>query len=466
MKSSNSVVLKSGMWYTISNFLGKGIGFITVPIFTRLLSQEEFGIYNNYNSWIGILSILFSLNLESTLISARYEYSEKLDEYISSILSLSMLSISFWWIITNIFMNTATELFQLEETYINAMFTYIFFSPTIQIFQMRERYAYRYKISAILSMILSVGASLISVILVVFMENKVDGRILGSLLPTFCIGIILAVYLYSKGKKICVSYWPQALKIALPYIPHVLSLSVLNQVDRVMITKLCGERETALYSLAYNVASIIALLIFSLNGAVAPWIGEKLSKKEYLNLRDYSKKYILFFVCMVVGIMLWSPEILLFFGGESYVDAKWIMIPISIGFVCQFLYSLFVNVEQFEKKTVGMAFASVSAALINFILNAWLIPKFGYVAAAYTTLIGYLWLLLVHMWLVYRLKLSHVYSYRFICLILIVVSIIGGVIAVLYSVDYIRYIISFIYLMTVLFVLYKKKSSVLSLIKR
>lgn len=466
MSNQNNIVLKSGMWYTISNFLLRGIGFITTPIFTRLLTQEEFGSFSNFSSWVSILTIVVTLNVEATLISARYEYEDKLDEYILSVLSLSILSTSIWWLCANVFSAQATELLDMNSTYMNAIFVYLLVVPAINLFQSRERFFYRYKMSVAISMILSVGTALFSVLLVVIMTNRLTGRIFGMVIPSLLIGFILIMYFWVKGKRIRVCYWKSAIKIVLPFIPHLLSLTILNMMDRIMITKICGERETALYSLGYTVATIITILLTSLNGAFAPWLGEKLAKKEHTEIRKVSKGYILLFTYFAVGLMLIAPEVLLILGGESYTDAKWIMIPISFGCVCQFIYTLFVNVEQFEKKTVGMAFASMSAALLNFGLNAWLIPIFGYVAASYTTLIGYLWLLLVHMYLVYRLGLGKVYSYRFIAVVVAVVAGVALLINALYTMDLLRYAVLVAYIAATLVVVMKNKEKIMKLVKR
>ena len=78
--NSSRQALKSGVWYTLSNFLVKSIGFITTPIFTRLLTKEDFGLYNNYLSWLAIITIIVTFNLDSTLISARYDFENKFDE--------------------------------------------------------------------------------------------------------------------------------------------------------------------------------------------------------------------------------------------------------------------------------------------------------------------------------------------------------------------------------------------------
>lgn len=464
--SKDNVVLKSGIWYTVSNFLVRGIGFITTPIFTRILTQEEFGYFSNYLSWVSILTIIITLNVEATLISARYKYKDNLDEYIASVLSLGMLSTIIWCVIFNIFMEPIVELSSISPVYINSMFLYFFTLPAINLFQSRERFFYRYKVSVALSMLLSVGVSFIAVLLVLFMPDGLQGRIIGFVVPNFIIGMLVAVYLFSRGKRIKIHYWPEALKIVLPFIPHLLSLSILSMMDRIMITKICGERDNALYSLAYTVATIVMMVISALNSAFAPWIAEKMSEEKYSEIRKTSKIYMILGMYLTIGLMLLSPELLLFLGGKFYIEAKWAMIPISLSCICQFLYGLFVNVEQFKGKTVGMAFASASAAAINLVLNAWLIPIYGYVAASYTTLASYMWLLIVHMFLVYKMKLSEVYSYRFIFLALLGLAGVTVLMYILYNLTIARYVVVLVYGVVTLAVAYKNKEMIIKMLKK
>ena len=67
----NSKALKSGVWYTLSSFLLKAIGFLTTPIFTRMLSHEDFGMFSNFTSVESIFAIIISLNLTASLITAK-----------------------------------------------------------------------------------------------------------------------------------------------------------------------------------------------------------------------------------------------------------------------------------------------------------------------------------------------------------------------------------------------------------
>lgn len=463
--NNNRKALKSGIWYTASNFLIRSIGFITTPIFTRILTKAEFGAFNNYSSWLSIITVFVTLNLESTLISARYDYKDKFDEYILSVLSLSTISAAIWFIFVNIFSDRITSFMGLDISYINAMLLYLVFLPAVNLFQARERYYFEYKKTVITSLFISIGTALLSVLLVQSMNNRLTGRIVGSIIPTVVLGIAFYVFFINKGKKIKIEYWKYALPVCLPYIPHLLSMTLLNSTDRVMIDKWCGSEATALYSLAYNCGAIVTLLLTSMNSAFAPWLGEKISENRADEIRKFTKIYISAFVFMAIGIMLVSPEVLWILGGESYMDAIYVMTPVSMGCICQFLYTLFVNVEQFKKKTIGMAFASAVAAIVNLTLNYIFIPQIGYLAAAYTTLVGYLCLLCIHMYLVYRLKLNNVYSYRFVWGAVFVGMCAMILITLSYSMPVIRYIVLGIYWLLLFLLFFKFKDQVLKLVR-
>lgn len=463
--SNDAKAVKSGVWYTAANFITKSIGFLTTPLFARLLTKAEFGGYNNYASWLIILSIFVTLNLDSTFISARKDFREHFDEYISSCLALSFLSGVLWLGLVNLLGESARRFFGMNSIYLNCIFLYLLFLPAINLYQTRERYLFQYKHTVFVSLLLSITTAVLSVLLVKYLPNKLTGRVLGNTIPTVLIGVVLFVIIFANGRKVNIKHWKYALSICLPFIPHLLSLNVLNQVDRIMITSICGEESNALYSLGYSCGAIITLVITSLNGAVAPWIGEKLGEEKYDESYAFSKYYVIVIAAVTYGIMLLSPEIVLIMGGESYKDAVYVMPPITMGCFCQFLYIMYVNIEQFEKKTVGMALASVSAAALNYFLNALLIPEYGYIAAAYTTLIGYLWLALAHMLLVRRLGMSKVYNGRIVMISILCMCLLMGSALILYSQAILRYIIIVVYIGIIVYAAAKNRDMVVKLIR-
>lgn len=465
LKENNKIAIKSSIWYTISNFLLRGMAFITIPIFTRLLTQNEFGAYNNYSSWLQIMTIFVTLNVQSSLISAKYDFKDNLEEYTLTMFGLSSVSSIIWIIILNAFSEFFINVFNLDILYINCMIIYLFFYSAIILFQLKTRLSFEYKANVILNIGNAVSTTILSIALVLLMKDKLQGRIIGAIIPTIIIGIGIVINLIKKGKKINISYWKYALKICLPYIPHALSLVILSSMDKIMITKMCGNEKTALYGLAYNCGIVILLLLTSLNDAYAPWLGEKLNKNNLKEIKEFSKKYISIFLFFSYGIMLVIPELLLILGGENYMDAKFVLAPVAMSYVFQFLYTMFVNIEQFKKKTLSMALASVSSAIINYILNLIFIPKYGYVAAAYTTIISYIWLLIVHMVVVYKIGYSNTYDYKFIGKVSVLSIILLIIINFLYGYFILRYTFILGYIILAIILLCKYKQQIKEILK-
>lgn len=463
--NNNSKALKSGVWYIFANFLTAASAFLTTPFFTRLMSQEQYGMYNNFTSWQSILSILCTLNVSASLICARYDYEDNLDQYIFSALGLSTVSVVLSTFVLNLFSNWSQNFFSLSMTYLNLMMAHIFFMKVFEMFQAHQRIFFKYRLQVILSVLSTLLSLGLSLVLVINMKDKLSGRIIGSVLPSIVIGVFIFIVFWAKGKRIRFGYWKYTLKICLPYIPHLLSMTILNSTDRIMITKICGAADNALYSLAYTCGSIITILITSINTAFSPWLAERLHENDTKSVRNFSKYYISFFIIMAVGVMMIAPEVLYILGGKEYLSAIYVMPPVAMGCICQFLYTMMVNVEQIKGKTVGMAFASMAAAALNYILNLLLIPRFGYIAAAYTTLAGYLLLLGLHMWLVRRMGMSNVYSYRFIVVTVIAAGAVTVGINAVYKAPIIRYILIAAYVIAFAAVLYIKRDVLLKFIK-
>ena len=93
---SNKKAVKAGMGYVIGNYMLKGITFLSAPIFSRLLKPADYGIVNIYSSYEAIFYIILGLALHASINNAKYKYGEKLDEYISSLVFMVIISTTFW----------------------------------------------------------------------------------------------------------------------------------------------------------------------------------------------------------------------------------------------------------------------------------------------------------------------------------------------------------------------------------
>ena len=387
------------------------------------------------------MTVVVPLCLEATMISAKKDYKYDLTNYVFSLVALNIVSAVFWMILVNSLSEQFEELFLIDIKYINCIIIYCMFYPVVTIFQTWERFIYKYKITVLISIVLAVGVAALSVVMTIVLPDKLNGAIFGRTVPAILIGVALVIWFISKKSKIRIAYWKYAIPISLPYIPHLLAITLLGAVNRIFVIQICGAEANGLYSLAYNCGQIISIFVTSLNNAFSPWLGDKLTERDYDSIRRICKPYLLVFGVSVLLISLLAPEILLVLGGESYIEAVYVIPPVAMGCILQFAYCMYVNIEQYEKKTGGMAIASISAALLDILLCSVLIPRYGYIAAAIATAIAYCWLLLVHYCLVRHIGMQNVYNDRLVICASLFFCALVGICSLLYNYIIIRIIL-------------------------
>lgn len=464
--NNNSKALKAGVWYTVGNFILKGSSFLTTPIFTRLLSKQEVGDFSNYSSWLSILMIITTVDLYHAINVARFDFKDDLDSFIASNLLQGSIITTVLFSIIYIFRSFFLHLFSLSSVELTFIFIYCLFCPALQMFQLKCRIDYKYKASVVISLISALSSTLISLILVLTIENKYIGRYVGYTIPIILVNIILYIYLLRKAKSLSpAKYWKYALWIAFPMMWHTLAGNVLTTSDRVMIKYIDGSSDVALYTIAYSCASIVQLLWISMNSAWSPWAIERMGENDYESINKALKPYSIFFGVVVFAFLLVSPEVLFLMGGKDYMPSLSVIPPIMISYVFNFAYSFYANMEIYEKKQIYIALATGSAAIINVLLNAILIPVCGYIIAAYTTLIGYMALFLIHYFVCRKLKKDKLIDNRFIFGFLAGELVVMVLMPLIYSNNWLRYSIIGLMISCSCVIVFCFRNEILSLVK-
>lgn len=191
-------------------------------------------------------------------------------------------------------------------------------------------------------------------------------------------------------------YLLYALKISAPLVLHGIALNILSQSDLTMITWLADSSQAGLYSLIYNFSMIATVITTSLDGVWIPWFTEKLKLRQTDEINERVTDYINLMAIALIGVILISPEVVKILASRQYWDGISIIPPIVIANYLVFAYTLYVNIEHFYKRTIYITINTLIAASSNIILNYIFIPKFGYVAAAYTTVASYLLAFILH----------------------------------------------------------------------
>lgn len=441
-EKSNRLALKAGTWYIFSNFLIKAVAVLSTPIITRILTPADYGIAATYLSIFNIITIIGTLDLYSSVQIASFDFEEnEMNRFMSSILSLSSISLLILFLIVQIFKDFSMSIIGLDNNLIIFLFINVLLTNAYTLLQTKHRAELKYKNFVFLSIVVSTTSPILSILFINMMDNyKYFGRILGNALPQLLISIVIFIYIIFKGKEFYnKGYWKYALNISLPLIPHHLSAGILSQSDRIMINNLIGSFEVGLYSLSYSYATILNVLFTSFNQAWVPWFYGKMKNQEYLEIKKIVKPYTILFSIIYFSMVVVGPEALMIFGPENYWDGKWIIPPVLLGIYFQFLYSLYVNIEFYLKKTKYIAIGTAIAAIVNLILNHIFIPIFGYISAGYTTLIGYLILFFLHYQITKRWIKIDIIGINFLLKWVVFVITITLIIAFLYPFPLIRY---------------------------
>jgi O-antigen/teichoic acid export membrane protein len=386
------IAVKAGIWFTICNFLQKAISMITMPIFTRLLPTEDYGLFTIYQSWYSIVSIFVTLNLAGAVVNnGMIKYKNKRAEFISSLQGLSTtVTVSFFIVY---FLNRSfwEKMFELPTSLMLVMFVQLLFEPAYLFWMQRNRFEFKYHNVVSVTLILAIVSPILGIIAVVTAKDKVFARVFSYAIVQICVGLIFYILQAYKGKKFFdKGYWKFALAFNLPLIPHYLSQNVLGQADRIMIGNMVGNSKAAIYSVAYTVASIMTLMINAINSSFIPSLYQNLDKKKYDKIEKGSFPLCIIIAIAVCGVMLIGPEVIRILASKEYAEAIYCIPPVAASIFFTYLYTLFINVEFYFEKTTYSMIVSVLGAILNVFLNYILIPKFGYIAAGYTTLVCYI----------------------------------------------------------------------------
>lgn len=399
---------KAGLWFTVCGFIQKGISFITVPIFTRLLTTSQYGTVSVYNSWLSLVSIFCTLNLfYGGFNNGMLDHESRRDEYVSAIQGLITFITVIWVGIYFISRPLWNGLFEMGTLLVLVMFVEILATSALSLWSARERYEFRYKNLVLITVSNAFFASFLSV-LAIWLSDKEYGAEVKIVTHALVVAIICGcVYIHNfrKGRLLySKEIWREAFLFNLPLVPHYLSTMILNQADRIMIGKMVGKSEAGLYSVAYSAAMILNIMVTAVNNSFAPWLYGKLKEKDFKPIAKTANILFIGVAMVLVLLISFAPEAIAILAGSKYSEAVLIIPSVAASLYFIFMYQIFANVEFYFKKNKFIAYASMLGAMLNVILNYFGILWFGYIAAGYTTLICYI-----------LFGLSHYFFMRKIC---------------------------------------------------
>ena len=237
---SMPVQVRASLWFLVCNFLQKAVAVVSTPIFTRLLTTEQYGEYNVFQSWMGIITVIVTLNLSlGGFLQGVVKFEHEAKVYTSAMQGLNLTLCSVWTAVYFLFHDFFNGLFHLNTLQMSFMLALIWTTAVSQFWSTEQRVNNKYRLLVGITIAVMFAQPAIGMVLVVLSDAayKATARILGMLIVnlaayTWCFFIQM-----KRGKTFfSKKYWLYALKFNLPLVPHYLSQTMLYSSDRIMIS--------------------------------------------------------------------------------------------------------------------------------------------------------------------------------------------------------------------------------------
>ena len=466
-RGDTQLALKAGVWYVFSNFLVKGMAFITTPIFARIMTREDYGEFSNFASWLSVLLIIAGAELYNTISRAYYDYTDNLDSYVSTVTIASCGITIMLYVLALLFKDTVTTIIAVPEKYIHVLFAALLSQCCKQVFMARERTMYRYKTVAMISVINLVIPTLIATILVLLLPNdqKLSGRIYGFYVPSIIIGLTCGALMLGRRGTFRKDQLKYAFKLSLPLLAHHLTSYSLTSSNTIVTKKMLGAAKSAIVSISSSTVHILTILFHAISGAVTTWLMDNLKQNNYRKIYKDSLLYMATLSVISIGVILLTPEIVWLLGDSRYAEAVSLIPGQILAVLIHSFTSIFITILTYDKNVTPTAIVTGVVAALNVVSKVLLLPLWGIQALPYINVASYAILFVANYILVYRAGYSRAINLKMMVTILLAVAVVSAVSFFLYDHTLIRYGFILILIIGALIIAYKNKAAIIELLK-
>lgn len=459
--------LKASTWYILSNILIKGVSFFVLPVFTDLMTTEEYGVYGVYTSYLTIFEAIVLFGLSSTVRIAKFDNEIDYDRFVSTIFLVPSGITAVFLIIINIFVGIVGEFLSMNLLMWNFLLITSLTSAVSSIICSKMTIDGSYKLYVLYALIytaINIGLSLVLCYTVYKNHDVYMARIVGACAAGI-ISLILLVCFAKVIHKFDFRYIKLALKWGFPLLLHTVATVILTQSDRIIVDAMTGKSAAGIYSITITFIAIPLTIYTSLENAWAPWFCKNYSVGKYEDVRKFNNVYMLAFFLIISLFMLISPELVHLFTDRSYWDSVYSLVPLSMSVFFELTYGICVNIEYLNKKNWLITISTLITIVINIGLDVLFIYLWGYTAAAYATVLSKMVLFFIHY--LFSRKIDKNKTFSLLLLLILSVLLFGLDAFIIFFVNtwIARLGLGVVYLIAVIILLVKKGKQILSILK-
>lgn len=383
--------------YLFATMATKALSFISIPIYTRILTVEDYGIVNVFMSLVSIVSVLLTLSTEVSI--SRYYYdakdTEDFKKFVGTSIRLTSIIILATTTIFILGLNVVADIVDMPSRLTLSLIPVALFNITNSIFIQIYNPQMQSKKIAIVSSVQCYSAFIFSIICILLIrEEKYYGYIYGNIIAM----ILMGAYMIRQIKPFFTNcfekqYLPYILKYCLPYIPDALSGIVLAQFSKIYIGNNQGFAQAGSYGLVVNMATLMIIVVQITNRAWVPYYFRYMNEKDHGSIRNDFNLIWRITLIAAIGLSFFGKEIADILAKKDFLDMMPLLPLLVSGYVFhQWAYVYLRNVG-YSKRMMWNTYSYMFSGVSLVILNVLLVPKYQGYGAAIATLTSYILLL-------------------------------------------------------------------------
>ncbi len=399
MSSTKTRIFKNAGAYSLVGIIPYMTGFIMLPVYTRYMSPEDYGILSLVSAFQAILVTVVSLQLNVALPRYYFEYSGKELKVFFSTTMYSVAGIAAAFFITiNCFGGALVGLIfpRADIPYFPYFFISLLSVFAAQVSQVAQRLLVVQERGGVV-LVRSVLAAFFGVAAGLYFVVYLDMKALGALLAALFGGVFLTGlniwlvrdYFLLKWQK---NYFMQSIKYSWPIVAHAVGGYLFMYSDRIVMEKFIPLSAIGIYAIADKISMILKLFVNSINDALMPnfvRLAKQSEEDVVLRWKRIITKWAVFISFAYLGLALFSEEAIVVLTPETYHGAYPIVPILLLAYVFRGFYCFSSAPIFYRKKTQYIPVITISAGILNIVGNILLIPVIGVYGAAWTTVLSF-----------------------------------------------------------------------------
>lgn len=386
-----SVSLAAGSTvYLAANFLAALISLALLPVLTRHLSPEEYGQAAMFLTVVNLCTGFVGLNGHAASARRHFdglppvEFARLNGACVQIIAATAVLLLAF----LACFHQSLSSLLGLGTPWLAWAVVVSGCVVLVQLVQAQWQVRGDVKAAAMQQVSEAIVLSLITIFLVVVLNEGGAGRMV-SIIVSSAMFAILAIVLMYRMKLLRLDAWRiqhvrYVLRFGVPLVPHVIAAYALSATDRVFVTSKLGMDQAGIYMLAAHFAQVPALIFDGINKAYAPWLFLQLPNCPAHRKRQivrYTYAWFAFLLLCGLGCFHVGPWLIKVVAGERYGTASEVIGWLLLGQVFAGMYLMVTNYVFYAKRTGMLSAVTVACAVLNVLLLLMLVPTRGVTGA-------------------------------------------------------------------------------------